>query len=138
MNKKYFLVSIILFILWMLGSFLIHEVLLATGYEGISQLYRTDADMQSHIMWMTLAHILLAFAFTWIYLRGQDKKPWLGQGLRFGIAIVVLNVAPVFLIYYTLQPLPGILVAKQIIFEGGLVVLLALILAFIYRNEQNN
>ena len=32
----------------------------------------------------------MAGAFTWIYARGVENKPWLGQGLRFGVAVAFL------------------------------------------------
>ncbi len=39
---------------------------------------------------------------------GRDAdKPFLGQGLRFGIAIAILMTIPVYLIYYAVQPWPG-------------------------------
>jgi len=135
MNKKYFLIAFIIFVLWMAGSFLVHEILLASEYESVAHLYRSDADMQSRTHWMLLAHVFLAAAFTWIYARGVNSSPWPGQGLRYGIAICFLYAVPIFLVYYTIQPLPSTLVIKQIIFEGSLVILLGLVVAFMYKNK---
>ena len=39
-----------------------------------------------------LAHVLLAGAFTWIYSKGVRAADWLGQGLRFGVAVVLLTI----------------------------------------------
>lgn len=33
---------------------------------------------------MLLAHVIMAGAFVWIYARGTENKPLLGQGLRCG------------------------------------------------------
>ena len=80
-----------------------------------------------------LAHIFLAGAFVWIYARGVEAKPWLGQGLRFGVAVIFLTTLPLYLIYYVVQPMPGATVVKQIVCDGILVLILGAIVAFMYR-----
>jgi hypothetical protein len=54
--------------------------------------------------------------------------------LRFGVTIALLTVVPTYLIYYAVQPMPGILVAKQIVFDGLLLLALGLVVAFLYRD----
>ena len=61
---------------------------------------------------MIFAHVMMAGAFTWIYARGVENKPWLGQGLRFGLAVAFLAVIPLYLIYYSCSRLPGELVGQ--------------------------
>src|SRR5438128_300723 len=56
-----------------------------------------------------------------------------GQGIRFGIAVICLTTVPLYLIYYVVQPMPGATVAKQIVFDGILVLILGAIVAFMYR-----
>ena len=82
---------------------------------------------------MILAHVLLAGAFVWIYSRGVEAKPWLPQGIRFGVAIALLTIVPTYIIYYVVQPMPGAVVVKQIVFDGILVLILGAVAAFIYR-----
>jgi hypothetical protein len=62
---------------------------------------------------MIAAHVVLAGAFTWIYLRGHEARPWLSQGLRYGLAVALLTVIPSYTIYYVVQPMPGATVVKQ-------------------------
>jgi hypothetical protein len=83
---------------------------------------------------MILAHVLMAGAFVWIYARGVENKPWLGQGLRFGLAVALLFV-PIFIIYYVVQPTPGALAVKQIVFETILTLVLGAVVAFLYRGQ---
>ena len=45
------------------------------------------------------------------------KSSWLMQGLRFGLAIALLATVPNYLIYFAVQPNPGLLVVKQIVFD---------------------
>jgi hypothetical protein len=65
-----------------------------------------------------------------------EAKPWLGQGLRYGIAIALLTTVPMYLIYYVVQPMPLATVVKQIVFEGALVVLLGALVAFLFRAKS--
>jgi hypothetical protein len=55
--------------------------------------------------------------------------------VRFGIAVALLTVWPTYLIYYVVQPMPGGVVVKQMIFDGILLVMLGLIAAWLYRTE---
>jgi hypothetical protein len=57
--------------------------------------------------------------------------------LRFGAAVSLLTVVPWYTIYYVVQPMPGIHVIKQIVFGGILVLILAAVVAFAYRDRGN-
>ena len=54
----------------------------------------------------------MAGAFSWIYIRGHEARPWLPQGLRFGFAVALLTVIPTYIIYYVVQPMPGATVVE--------------------------
>jgi len=114
MTKRFWLSFVVLFVVSMLLDFAIHGWHLHSAYQALPALYRSDADGMHYFGWMLLAHALIAYAFVWIYLRGREDKPWLGQGLRFGFVVAVLTQVPTYLIYYAVQPMPGLLVAHQI------------------------
>ncbi len=78
---------------------------------------------------MLIAHVIMAGAFVWIYQRGNENKPWLQQGLRYGVAVALLAPVPVYLIYYAVQPWPADIVSQQIIGDGLLVIVLGVIVA---------
>lgn len=135
MNKKFVVAWIVLFVVWMLGDFLIHGVLLHADYAQLPNLYRPEADAQGYLPFMLLAHLIMAGAFVWIFARGVEAKPWVAQGVRFGIAVALLAVAPIYLIYYAVQPLPSGLVVRQILFAGILTVVLGVVAAWLYRER---
>ena len=135
MNKKLALAWALVFVAWMIGSFVVHGVLLRADYMQLSGLFRTDADQQRFFPVMLLAHVVLAGAFVWIYARGVEAKPWLAQGIRFGIAVALLTIVPTYLIYFAVQPLPAGLVVKQIIGDGILLLILGSIVAWVYREQ---
>ena len=133
MNKKFFIAWGVIFVAWMAGSFVVHGALLHDDYTKLSGLFRSEAEARPYFPLMVLAHIILAGAFVWIYSRGVEAAPWLPQGIRFGVAVALLTVIPTYMIYYVVQPMPGLVVVKQIVFDGILMLILGVITAFIYR-----
>jgi hypothetical protein len=131
--NKFLIAWIVIFICWFAGSYVVHGVLLHDDYMKLTNLFRTPAEAQPLFPLMIIAHLLLSGALVWIYSRGVEAKPWLTQGIRFGIAVACLTVVPTYLIYYVVQPMPGAVVAKQIVFDGIFTLILASITAFLYR-----
>jgi len=134
MNKKFLIAWLVLFVVYMAGGIVVHGMLLADDYAATGMM-RPEAEAQSMMGFMLLAHGLMAGAFTWIYARGVENKPWLGQGLRFGLAVALLCVVPTYMIYYVVQPTPGELAAKQIVFDTILTLILGAVVAFLYRGQ---
>ena len=127
---------LVIFVLWMFGSFIVHGALLNADYLKLPQLFRSEADAQQHFALMILAHVVLAGAFVWIYSHGVEARPWLGQGIRFGFVVALLTVVPTYTIYYAVQPMPGVLVLKQIVFDGLVLLVLGAVVAFLHRNAK--
>jgi hypothetical protein len=138
MNKKFLIAWVVIFVVWMAGSFVVHGVLLHDDYSSLGNLFRTEADSQQHFPLMILAHVLLSGAFAWIYARGVEARPWLAQGLRFGVAVALLTIVPTYIIYYVVQPMPGATVVKQIVFDGVLMLILGSVAAFLYREPAQS
>jgi hypothetical protein len=135
MNRKFFIAWAVVFVVWMLGSILVHGMLLRDDYARLSTIMRPEADAQKYFPLMILAHVLMSGAFAWIYSKGVEAADWLPQGLRYGLAVAMLAVVPTYLIYYVVQPMPGDLVVKQMVFDGILVLVLGAIVAFLYRGS---
>ena len=138
MNKKFIFTWIVVFVLWMVGSFIVHGTLLHDDYAKLSNLFRSEADAQQYFPLMILAHVILAGAFSWIYIRGHEAKPWLPQGLRFGLAVALLTVIPSYTIYYVVQPMPGMTVVKQMVFDSILLLVLGAAAAFMNRGGERS
>ena len=136
MDKRFVIAWIAVFVARMAGSFVVHGVLLHADYARLPNLFRPEAEAQAYFPLMLLAHVSLAGALAWIYSQGAEGKPWLPQGIRFGIAVALLTAVPTYMIYYVVQPMPGATVVRQIVFDAALVIALSLILAFIYRHPE--
>lgn len=138
MNKTFFIAWVAIFVAWMIGSFIVHGTLLKEDYAKLPNLFRPEAEAQQYFPLMILAHVILSGAFAWIYARGAEAKPWLPQGLRFGVAVALLTVVPTYIIYYVVQPMPGAHVVRQIAYDGILMILLGVLVAFLHRGQARS
>lgn len=137
MNKKFVISWVVVFVVWMAGSFAVHGAWLSDSYAMLPHMMRTETDAQALFHFMLLAHLLMAGAFVWIYQRGTEDKPWVQQGLRFGVAVAIFAPIPTYMIYYTVQKMPGDLAVKQIIGDSLIVIIAALVAAFLNRDSGN-
>jgi len=117
----------------MLLGFAIHATLLGADYAALPSLMRPAAEAEQYMGYMIAAHVLIAIGFTWIYVRGKENRPWLGQGIRFGLAVAVVSTIPMYLIYHAVSPFPLDLVVKQIVYDTIGVVVMGIVVAAINR-----
>jgi hypothetical protein len=96
---------------------------------------RSEAETQQFFPWIIVAHLLFSIGLVWIYRQGRQNRPYLGQGIRFGIAAAIFSPIPLYLIYYAVQPLPAILVIKQISFDSIVCLILGVMIAWLNREE---
>ena len=133
MTGKFVLSVVVMFVLSMLIGYLVHELALAQDYAQVQNLFRPRDQAAAYLPHMLIAHLLIAIAFVWIYLKGREDRPFFAQGVRYGIAIAVLMTIPIYLIYYAVQPMPGMLVAKQIVLDTIGVIAMGVVLAWLNR-----
>lgn len=133
MGKKFWISLVVMFVLAMAIGIVVHGILLAPDYLKLTSMFRPAADQQRYLWAMLLAHGFIAFAFTWIYFRGRESRPYLGQGIRYGLAVALLTCIPTYLIYYAVQPMPGDVVVKQMVFDSIGYVVMGVVLAWINR-----
>jgi hypothetical protein len=112
-------------------GFVVHGVVLAPDYASLKSMFRPEPEMQGLFGWMPIAHVIFGIAFAWIYQKGREAKPFVGQGARFGLAVAALAIIPTYLIYYAIQPWPIGVVVKQIIFETIGIVLIGIVVAWV-------
>jgi len=132
MGRKCIISAVVMFIMAWGLSFVVHGLLLGGDYS-VTQGMRPPAEAQKLIPFLILAQALFGIAFAWIYVQGKEDKPWLAQGLRFGIAVAFLTVIPTYLIYHVVTPVPLALAFKQIVFDTIRIMLMGIVLAWINR-----
>ena len=133
MDRKFWISAVVAFVMLMVLGYIVHNNLLAADYAKLSAMMRSQADMQAKLIYIVIAHVSAALAMTWIYVKGRENRPWLAQGIRYGIAVVLLAVVPVYLIYHAVTPTPLDVAIKQIIYDGISFVLVAVAIAWVNR-----
>lgn len=134
MSKRFVIASIVAFVLLVGTGYLVHGMLLHDAYSHVPWLMRSGDDAAKHFPFIFIAQILAALSLVWIYERGRSDKPWMGQGLRFGIAAAIFAPVVKFLQYYAVQQEPHSLALHQMLFEGAAMVIVCLGVAFVYRD----
>ncbi len=138
MNKRFFVSWIVAFVVWMIGSFVVHGAWLSDIYATMPNIMRTQEESAALFPLMLFAHIVMAAAFVWIYQRGVEDKPWIPQGVRFGLAVAFLAPIPMFTIYYVVQQTPGGLAIRQAIGDSIVVVIVGLATAYMSRESATD
>ena len=135
MNARFVVSVVAIWLLSMALSAVLHGMILGADYARLAAvgIYRTPGSARELMAFMWLANLCFAAGFTWIYRAGRTAAPWLGQGLRFGIAVSLLSTIPMFMIYYVVQPTPSDLAAKQAVLGSIMTIVLGVVAAFINR-----
>ncbi len=132
MDKRFWISAVVMTIAAVLLGYVVHGVLLAADYTALGPIMRTPEDSAHYLPWMLLADAAYGLGITWIYRQGYTPaKSALSQGLHCGFAIALVSVIPMFLIYYAVEPLPGMLVAKQECFALVQMLLLGVLVALL-------
>jgi hypothetical protein len=132
MTRKCIISAVVMFVMAWALSFVTHELLLRADYAATAGM-RPTAEVMARVHLLVLAHAFFGAAFAWIYFQGKEDKPWLAQGIRFGLAVACLTTIPTFLIYHVVTPVEFSLAIKQIVFDTIRVVLMGIVLGWINR-----
>jgi len=118
------------------GNFLIHGVWLKQDYVNTASLWRSSEAMNSRMWAMFLGVLIYAVGAVLIYVRGVESKPWVGQGIRFGILLALVTTVCNSLISWVTMPMPHMLAVKWMVGEGLLAILFGLVVAAICRPKS--
>lgn len=133
-DKKFWMTFVVVLVLSMLLGFVVHGAILAGDYEALTGVMRPAAEQEARFGYMIAAHVILAFGFSWLYRGGRDAgKPWLGQGVRFGVAFALAASVPIYLIYHTVANFPLVLALKQAVLDTLSAVVLGISVAFVNK-----
>lgn len=131
MNKvRLILTIIVVFILANFSGFFIHAIWLRQDYMPIAQHYRPEG--QEKMLFIALAYLSFAIGSVLVYAHGVENKPVLMQGVRFGLLMFLVLTIPSFFIAYAVQPVPAVLLSKQVLTELVDKILLGVVTALIY------
>jgi hypothetical protein len=132
--KKLVLAIIVAYIVLMGTNYLVHSVWLMPDYDAIASSHRNIAGIMHRFWAMALGQFFFAAMFAYIYTRGRESKPWLEQGIRYGIVMTFMTVVPYSLSEYTVYVVNYMLVIKWMIAGGIQLIILGLIVAGICKD----
>ncbi len=131
--KRIVLAVVVGFVVQLAGLFLIHSVLLRQDYVDTAAVWRPREAQIMRAWAMLLAVLIYAIGAVLVYVRGVEQKPWMGQGIRFGILLAMVAVVYGSLSGWVILPIPHVLVVKWILSESLLSVVFVLAVAAIYK-----
>lgn len=132
-DKKFWVGFVAVFVVTMLAGLTVHGIWLEGDYAQLPNVMRPEAEANGMMPFMMLAHALVALAFTWIYRVGRKDGDWIGQGLRFGLAIALVSNIPFFLIYHSVAQFPLDLTLKQCVGDTVGMLAAGLTIAFVHK-----
>jgi hypothetical protein len=135
--KKLILAVAVVYAVLMGTNYLVHEVWLMADYRAIPESWRTLADMR-HKMWIMFpGQLFFAAMFSFIYTRGRENRPWLAQGIRYGVVMTFTTVVPYSLSEFVTYRIPDMLAVKWMIAGTIQLIILGLIVAGIFRQPPS-
>ncbi len=135
MNTKKFLkgaVSVSFFVIAF--EWIFHGVIMKDSYAQTAYLWRPPEQMHSFLPFMTMGQILFSFVFTYIFIKGYEKKG-IGEGVRYGLVMGILFTGSM-LVCYAVTPYPSQMVLSWIAATFVELILAGVILARIYQSKD--
>lgn len=119
------------FLVLVATNWLVHGVLLRGSYQALAVTFRPMAMIRARMWLVLVGQALFAIAFVYVYIRGLERKPWLAQGVRFGVVIWLMTVIPAALAEYVTLLLPHRLALHWMLLGLVQLVILGIVVAAI-------
>ena len=133
MNPKRLILGIVLVfaVVWV-TDFLIHGLWLQSRYAATMTLWRSQDDMQKHIVWLFLGQFVFSVAFVTIWAQGFATHRQVACGILYGLFMALFSQAATF-ISFAVQPLPRDIAVKWVL--SGLLqgMLIGVLVYFVYK-----
>ncbi|MGB0035055.1 MAG: hypothetical protein WBP79_06235 [Candidatus Acidiferrales bacterium] len=134
--KKLVLAVVVAYIVLMASNYAVHEVWLKADYNAIPLSHRSTEAIMHRFWAMALGQFFFAALFAYIYTRGSENKPWLAQGIRYGIVMTFLTIVPYSLSEYVVYIIPHELAVKWMASGTIQLIILGIIVAGICREKS--
>jgi hypothetical protein len=133
MDRRFWLATVAAFATSFVLSFIGHGVLLAPDYASLQNVYRPPTFDSGRFAILLLAQLIIAGAMAALYPFGVENRPYLGQGIRFGLLAAAVGAIPYTLIAYAVTNITGALAIKQLIVGTIITAAMAVAIAWFYR-----
>ena len=73
-TKRFVLANIAVFVFIFIYEWLFHDVCLGDIDRNTASLWRPEAEMQAHFIWLVLGQLVISVMFCFIFLKGYENK----------------------------------------------------------------
>jgi len=134
MNRKRFIwVSLVVFLVFEIIDAIVHMVILSKEYEALRLMWRPD--LMSKIWIFHVGSLVLAFLFTYIFVKGFENKG-IAEGVRYGLIIGLFANIPYAFYEYAMLPLPFSLCLQWFIYGMIEYIICGIFAAAIYKPKK--
>jgi hypothetical protein len=131
---RYVLGSIIIFLFFYIMEWLFHGLILSGWYNEAGGLLRPDLEAGGLYWLMLLGLLILAFGFTFVFLKGYENKG-VAEGFRYGLYVGLAFFVSTSLIGYGVFPLTAKILIAWIIGYPVIMILGGMIFAAVYKKK---
>ncbi len=133
--KQWFIATIAVFVAMAVIQFIVHGVMLSGWYMEYQSYWRSQEDMMSKRPWMYVGYLVFSVLFTYIYTRGYEGKPGMGEGLRYGLLVGSLIALPKMFIDHAVFFYPGKIILAWAVGMVVMCAILGAIVGMIYKGS---
>ncbi|MDA2930692.1 hypothetical protein MYX84_12235, partial [Acidobacteria bacterium AH-259-O06] len=126
--KRFIIAGVVVYVVYQILGFLIHEVILSGPYASLESLWRPEE--KTWIFWLT--GLLWAALFTFIYTKGYEGKGVM-EGVRYGLWIGLFVSVPMAFNSYAVLPVPASLALQWFIYGTLQTIICGVVVAVIYK-----
>ena len=108
-TKKLIGAMVAAFVILFLAGFLVHNVWLGATYRQMRDAgfsFRPEDALRQRLWGIWVSDALYSILFVWVYAKGKEEKPWVAQGIRYGILVTLFTVVPSTINDYVVYNLP--------------------------------
>lgn len=128
--KRFIIASAVVYVAFQAMEFVVNNIILVNQYEALTSLLRPDMASKMWIMYLT--GLLVAFLFTYIFIKGREGKG-LVEGIRYGLIIWAFVAIPMSFGFWGMLPIPFKLALWWIVFSLIEYVVAGILVAAIYK-----
>ncbi len=132
-TKKFVITSIVVFLVMFALDWAFHGWYMADQYLALGDVLRPAEAMETYFLSMLIGQILIAFGFTYIFIKGYEGKGC-AEGIRFGLIVgIAFGIGP-SMINYAVYPLTGTIMLSYFIFYPIECMIMGAVAATVYKS----
>jgi len=131
-KRKVLFGTVVLFVLFNVASYVIHQVLLSADYAALDKVFRPE--MMAKVWIFQIIYLVQAYFLAYIFSRGYEGGGW-KEGLRYGAVMGLFLKIPEAYAQYVVYPIPYHLAMKTFMYGFIEMVILGFVLGFIYQKR---